>query len=371
MPREGKQIGAGSGFIIDDKGHAVTNAHVVNGADVVKVKLSDERELKAKVLGKDERLDVAVIEIQGAKNLPHVSLGSSAAMKVGEPVVAIGNPFGLGGTVTTGIVSAKSRSIGAGPYDDFIQTDASINPGNSGGPLFDLKGQVVGMNTAINASGQGIGFAIPSDAIREVLPQLIEHGHVRRGMIAAHIQGVDEPLAKALGLQTTKGALVGDVEKGGPADKAGLRSGDVITSVNGTTVAHAHDLPRMIAAHAPGSRVTLDVRRGTSTLSVPVTLGELRDEKPEASRQQEERQAAGPLGIELGDAKGAGALVQRVSPRGRAAGSLAPGDIIIEVDRQPVKSAAEAKAKIQAAGTGKPILLRVEREDATRWVAIE
>ncbi|MDF2693258.1 MAG: HtrA protease/chaperone protein, partial [Labilithrix sp.] len=178
-----KQKALGSGFIFDDKGHVLTNAHVVDGAETVKVRLSDERELRAKVKGRDERLDIAVLEIEGAKSLPFVPFGSSGVLRVGEPVVAIGNPFGLGHTVTTGIVSAKGRAIGAGPYDDFIQTDASINPGNSGGPLFDARGQVIGMNTAINPAGQGIGFAIPSDEIREVLPQLVADGHVKRGRL--------------------------------------------------------------------------------------------------------------------------------------------------------------------------------------------
>jgi serine protease Do len=370
---EGKRVGAGSGFVIDDKGHVVTNAHVVDGAETVKVKLSDERELNAKVLGTDERLDVAVLQIVGATNLPHVSLGSSAALKVGEPVVAIGNPFGLGGTVTTGIVSAKSRSIGAGPYDDFIQTDASINPGNSGGPLFDLRGQVVGMNTAISANGQGIGFAIPADAIRAVLPQLIEHGHVRRGRLGAVIQGVDEPLAKAMGLANTHGALVGDVETGGPAAAAGLRSGDVIVAVNGAPVAHAHDLPRMIGTFAPGARVTLEARRGGSTVNIPVTLAEIQEEKPTQGpkAQHQQQPATGAFGLDLGDVQGKGALVRRIAPTSPALGALASGDIIVEVEHQPVRSAAEARAKMQGAPGNKPILLRVEHDGSTRWVAVE
>lgn len=369
-PHVGKLVGAGSGFVFDDKGHVVTNAHVVDDASIVKVKLSDERELKAKVLGRDERLDVAVLEIQGATGLPHVSLGSSAGLKVGEPVVAIGNAFGLGGTVTSGIVSAKSRTIGAGPYDDFIQTDASINPGNSGGPLFDLKGQVVGMNTAINPSGQGIGFAIPSDAIREVLPQLLERGHVSRGRLGAQIQSIDEPLAKALGLGDTRGALVGDLENNGPAAKAGLREGDVIVAIDGHPVVHAHDLPRMIGAHAPGSKVALEAKRGSGNVNVSVTLGELQDEK-EAKPVQQAPASSGSLGLRLGNANGAGALVEDVSEAGPAAGVLVPGDVITEVDHQPVKTAADAKAKLQRATNDKPLLLRVEHEGLARWVAID
>src|SRR5208282_2230045 len=195
--------------LIDKQGHVVTNAHVIDDADVVKVKLTDDREYTAKVIGKDTRMDLAVLQLQNASDLPEpVALGSSDALRVGEYVVAIGNPFGLGGTVTMGIVSAKGRTIGAGPYDDFIQTDASINPGNSGGPLFNLRGQVVGINTAINPNGKGIGFAIPVDELKDVLPQLLTSGKVARGRIGVVIQGVDPALAKALGLDKPKGALV-------------------------------------------------------------------------------------------------------------------------------------------------------------------
>jgi serine protease Do len=219
-----KQRALGSGFIVDPGGKVVTNAHVVEGADEVKVRLADDREFDAKVIGRDRRLDLAVLQLAGAKDLPVAALGASEGLRVGEYVVAIGNPFGLGDTVTMGIVSAKSRAIGAGPYDDFIQTDASINPGNSGGPLFNLHGQVVGINTAINPNGKGIGFAIPSDALRDVLSQLETTGHVARGRLGVAIQPVDAPLAKALGLDHAKGALVGDVEADGPAGKVGMKS---------------------------------------------------------------------------------------------------------------------------------------------------
>jgi serine protease Do len=368
-----KQRALGSGFIFDDKGHVLTNAHVVDGAEVVKVKLADERELRAKVKGRDERLDVAVLELEGAKSLPFVPFGSSGALRVGEPVVAIGNPFGLGHTVTTGIVSAKGRAIGAGPYDDFIQTDASINPGNSGGPLFDSRGQVIGMNTAINPAGQGIGFAIPSDEIREVLPQLVADGHVKRGRLGVHIQDIDENLAKGLGLSDTRGALIGDVEKGGPADKSGLVSGDVVLRVGNTPVAHARDLSRTIAHHSPGSKVDLFVRRGHDTKMVSVTLAKLEDEQEtkSSSSRQGGGQETGALGIEVGDAEGGGALVRRVAPDGASAGVLEPGDVIVEADRKPVTSANDLRAKVREAPANKPILLRVKHGDSTRWVAID
>ncbi len=367
-----KQRALGSGFIFDDRGHVLTNAHVVEGADVVKVKLADERELRAKVKGRDERLDVAVLQIEDAKTpLPYVTFGSSADVRVGEPVVAIGNPFGLGHTVTTGIVSAKGRAIGAGPYDDFIQTDASINPGNSGGPLFDAQGRVIGMNTAINPAGQGIGFAIPSDEIKAVLPQLVANGHVKRGKLGVHIQDVDENIAKALDLGETRGALVAEVEEGGPADGSGLKSGDVVVRVGDAPIAHARDLSRTIARHAPGSKVDLVVRRGKETKTVSVTLGELSDPKAEKKSSRSDAPGAGALGLHVEDAQGGGARVMRVSPDGPAAGSLQPGDVIVEVDRQPVRSANDLRTKVRQAPADKPLLLRVKRGDTARYVVIE
>jgi len=372
-PETQKRRALGSGFLIDDKGRVITNAHVVDGADKVRVKLADEREYEAKVKGKDERLDIAVLELIGAKDLPYAQLGSSNATQVGEPVVAIGNPFGLGNTVTSGIVSAKGRAIGAGPYDDFLQTDASINPGNSGGPLFDARGQVIGMNTAIAPNGQGIGFAIPSDEIREVLPQLIASGHVSRGRLGVSIQDVDSKLASALSLSGTKGALVDDVEKGGPADKAGFTTGDVVVRAGNTDILHARDLTRAVARQAPGSKVDLVVRRGDKTVSLPVTLGKLEDEKSESRAKSSDTspESSGGLGLAVADAPGGGALVRRVAPDGLAAGSLEPGDIIIEVNKQPVQSASDLIGKTRAAAGSKPLLLRVKREGVTRYVALE
>lgn len=367
-----KQRALGSGFIFDEKGHVLTNAHVVEGADVVKVKLADERELRAKVKGRDERLDVAVLEIQGAKSLPFVTFGSSASLQVGEPVVAIGNPFGLGHTVTSGIVSAKGRAIGAGPYDDFIQTDASINPGNSGGPLFDAHGQVIGMNTAINPAGQGIGFAIPSDEIKEILPQLVADGHVQRARLGVHVQDVDENLASALGLGESRGALIGDVEKDSPAAKAGLASGDVVVRVGGVAIARARDLSRTIAHHTPGSKVDLVVRRGRETKTLSVTLARLEeDEKAQKAESRESRPGAGALGLQVEDAEGGGALVRRVLPDSPAVGVLQPGDVIVEVERKPIASARDLKAKIGEAGSDKALLLRVKRGGGAHYVVIE
>src|SRR5580693_8022707 len=294
-----KQQALGSGFLVDAQGHVVTNAHVVDGADEVKVKLADDREFKAKVVGKDERLDVAVLALESAPHdLPVAALGQSEGTRVGEYVVAIGNPFGLGNTVTMGIVSAKGRTIGAGPYDDFIQTDASINPGNSGGPLFNLRGQVIGINTAINPQGKGIGFAIPIDAVRQVLPQLVASGHVSRGRLGVLIQGMDEDLARALGMDRPHGALVEDVEAGSPAEKAGIKSGDVIVAVDGQDVPHSEELPRMVAQHKPGSQLRLKILHDRQSREVDVALAALSEEGEDPTDARS--QAPGSTGAQPG-----------------------------------------------------------------------
>lgn len=266
----------GSGFIIDDRGHVVTNAHVIDDADLVKVKLSDGRELEAKVRGKDDRLDVAVLEIH-AGDLPHVTLGSSDKTRVGEYIVTMGNPFGLGQTVTFGIVSGKDRALGAGPYDDFIQTDASINPGNSGGPIFDMRGDVIGIATAMNPNGQGIGFATPIDAVKDILPQLLEKGHVTRGKLGVVIQPVTPPIARAAGLDPPRGAFVSSVEPKGAGQRAGLRSGDIIVSVEGKRVARSLDLPRLVARHPPGAKLGITIVRGVTEKTMSVSLDPLAD----------------------------------------------------------------------------------------------
>ncbi|HEX4445101.1 MAG TPA: Do family serine endopeptidase, partial [Polyangiaceae bacterium] len=371
-----KQQALGSGFLVDKQGHVVTNAHVIDDADQVKVRLADDREYRAKVVGKDTRLDVAVLKLENPPaDLPVTALGSSDAIRVGEYVVAIGNPFGLGNTVTMGIVSAKGRTIGAGPYDDFIQTDASINPGNSGGPLFNLRGQVVGINTAINPEGKGIGFAIPIDAVRDVVPQLLATGHVSRGRLGVGIQGMDDDLAQAVGLDHPHGALVGEVEPGSPAEKASLKSGDVIVAVDGQDVAHAEDLPRLVARHAPGTQVRLGVLHERQKREVDVTLAALKDdgEKADSSAQGP---AAGPaghtsaLGIAVEEEDGH-VIVSRVSADGPSDGKLRPGDVIEEVGGQHVASAADLASKVHAAASGKPLLLRVKRGEQAIFVAVD
>jgi serine protease Do len=343
------------------------------------VRLADDREYRAKVIGKDVRLDVAVLKLEDPPaDLPTTSLGSSEALRVGEYVVAIGNPFGLGNTVTMGIVSAKGRTIGAGPYDDFIQTDASINPGNSGGPLFNLRGQVVGINTAINPQGKGIGFAIPIDAVRDVVPQLLATGHVSRGRIGVVVQGMDDDLAKAVGLDHPHGSLVEDVEAGSPGEKAGIRAGDVIVAVDGQDVPHSEDLPRLVARHAPGTQVKLAVLHGRQEHDVDVTLAAMKDEgehadvSPQgANESNADRTSA--LGIAIAEEDGH-VIVARVASDGPSDGKLRPGDVIEEIAGQRVVNASDLVAKVHAAATtssGQPILLRVKRGDQTQYVAIE
>lgn len=366
-----KQRALGSGFIVDGEGHVVTNAHVVENADHVRVRLADEREIDATVVGRDKKLDLAVLEMKDAKGVQAAALGSSDALRVGQYVMAIGNPFGLGHTVTMGIVSAKSRSIGAGPYDDFIQTDASINPGNSGGPLFNLKGEVVGINTAINPQGKGIGFAIPVDALKDALPQLLKSGHVARGKLGVLIQQVDEPLAKAMGLGRPRGALVGDVEAGGAASRAGLQTGDVIIRVDDSDIPHAADLPRTIARHAPGSKVKVTVVREREERSFDVALDELKDEvAAERHPGEPAHSSPSPLGIALTDSQ-EGVVVQDVQSGGAADGDLERGDIVLEVNQTAVKSAAEAANRIEKTPAGSPILFKVKRNGRTHFAAIE
>jgi serine protease Do len=363
----------GTGFIVDPAGFVVTNAHVVQGADEIKVRLSDERTLPAKVIGRDAALDLALLQIDGATNLSAVSLGDSDGLRVGDWVFAIGNPFGLGHTVTLGITSAKGRSMG-GLYDDFIQTDASINPGNSGGPLFNLKGEVVGIPTAIRQGAQGIGFAVPVNALREVLPQLRERGAVSRGYLGVRYQAVTDELAQGLGVTAKRGALVSDVEANTPGAKAGLQPGDVITSVNGAEVARFEDLARLIARHAPGSKVKLGVSRNGRPLELTTTL----DPRPDRDGDSDGSGSApgpasppkGRLGIMLEDAPGGGAVVRAIAPRSPAFGQLHPGDVILEVDKKPVRNGADLARRVEAQASGKVIVLRVRQGRQTNFVAV-
>jgi len=260
--QELKQQSLGSGFIIDKDGYIITNNHVVDGADEIKVKLADGKEYKAKVVGRDPKTDLALIKISSFfKDLPSLPLGDSDKMRVGDWVLAIGNPFGLEETVTKGIISATGRVIGSGPYDNFLQTDAPINPGNSGGPLINLSGEVIGINSAIIPSGQGIGFAIPSNMAKKIVPPLKEKGKVTRGWIGVSVQSITPEIAQALGLKETQGSLVGEVVPGGPADAAGIKRGDVIVSFDGKEIRKIADLPLLVAETPAGKTVNVKVIR--------------------------------------------------------------------------------------------------------------
>ncbi|MBI4841225.1 MAG: Do family serine endopeptidase, partial [candidate division NC10 bacterium] len=280
-PREFRQQAAGSGFIISKDGLIVTNNHVVEGAKEVTVTLASKEEYPAKVIGRDPKTDIALVKIVPKGTLPVAALGDSDHLRVGDWVVAVGNPFGLNNTVTAGIVSAKGRVIGAGPYDDFIQTDASINPGNSGGPLFNLQGEVVGINTAIIPNGQGIGFAVPVNLAKGLLPQLEAKGEVIRGYLGVNIQALTPELVKSLNLKDKKGALVADVTKGSPADAAGIKRGDVIIGFDGKEIAEMHSLPPLVAATPIGKEVPVTILRTGAEQTLRVTVGRMPGERGE------------------------------------------------------------------------------------------
>jgi len=344
MPKSFKTRSLGSGFIIDPTGYVVTNNHVVEGAEKIKVILIGGKEFKATIKGRDPKTDLALIHIVDAPpDLPFLKFGDSEAIRVGDWVLAVGNPFGLGHTVTQGIISAKGRVIGAGPYDNFLQTDASINPGNSGGPLLNLQGEVVGINTAILASGQGIGFATPSNIAKFVIPQLKEKGKVIRGMIGVQVQNVTPELAKTFHMAEPRGALVAEVNPGTPAEKAGIMRGDIIIDFNGHAIQEMNELPRMVADTPPGSKSTVKVLREGKEMSFTVTVTEMTEERQVAAKEEGGAKEA-PLGLEvknldpdlarkfrLRDNKGV--VVTQVEPGSPAAeAGLRPGDLLLEID---------------------------------------
>jgi serine protease Do len=379
--------GVGSGFVIDPNGYIVTNHHVVDGAKAVEVALSDGRNLQARVVGSDSETDVALLKID-ATGLPSIPLGNSAALKVAEPVMAIGNPFGLDHTVTVGIVSATGRFIGQGRYDDFIQTDAAINPGNSGGPLINTRGEAVGINSAIFSRGggfQGIGFAIPIDLARPVLAQLQASGKVVRGWLGVAIQPLTAELAKSFGISGTQGALIASVTEESPAAKAGLRPGDVIVGFDGKPVEGPRVLPVLVANTAVGRSVPLVIVRDGARRTVAVTVGNLADsqESRVASLGRPESRTSERLGLALTEVTPEvaqrfglqiekGVIVTGVKPDSPAAqAGLAPGDIIREVNRVPVQGLDDVERGIASGpGGADQVLLRVEREGAQRYVVI-
>jgi serine protease Do len=377
--REFKQKSLGSGFVIDREGYILTNNHVVEKASSIKVKLSDEKEYDAKIVGRDPKTDIALIKIDVNHELPSATFGDSDKLEVGDWVVAIGNPFGLEHTVTAGIVSAKGRVIGAGPYDDFIQTDASINPGNSGGPLLNLKGEVVGINTAIVSGGQGIGFAIPINVVQNLLPQLKSKGKIARGWLGVVIQKITPEIAKSFNLKETEGALVSDVMEQGPAEKAGIKRGDVIASFNGKKIKDNETLPRLVAATEIGKKVKVEIIRDGKPLGIEVVVGELPEEGLKASKKPDVEKDFGLViqditpeiakHLNLKDRNGVIATdVTPGSPAGDA--DIRSGDIIKEIGRKPIRNMADFKEAMKNANIKEGIVLLIKRENTTFYTVV-
>ncbi len=380
-----KSSALGSGFIISADGYIVTNNHVVEGADKVTVKLNDDKSagLAATIVGTDEETDLALLKVESPTPLPVLSFGDSEAMEVGDWVVAIGNPFGLSNTVTAGILSAKGRDIHAGPFDNFLQTDASINPGNSGGPLINMNGEVIGINTAISANGQGIGFAIPSNLASKVIKDLREGKKVSRGWLGVTIQDLDENMAKALGLKDAKGALIGSVMDDEPADKAGLRAGDVIIRVGDTPIDSASAVTRSVASLKPDTKVDVVVIRDGKEVTCSVKLGE-RASHTSAMQGNGQQSEGGELGVSVkplapedaralqlsGDVKGL--LVVGVNGNGPAAeAGVRTGDVIMSANLKPVTSADELLSIIRKEGKERgALMLQINRRGESFFITV-
>ena len=369
--------GQGSGFIISAEGTILTNAHVVDGADEVTVKLTDKREFKAKVLGIDKASDVAVLKID-ARNLPVLKAGSTSNVRVGEWVLAIGSPFGFENSASAGIVSAKSRSLPDGNYVPFLQTDVAVNPGNSGGPLFNMAGEVIGINSQIySRSGgyQGLSFAIPIDVAMNVEQQIVTHGKVSRGRLGVVIQEINQALAESFGLKKAAGALVSSVEKGGPAAKAGLEPGDVILGINGREVVNSSELPAIVATITPGDAAKLQIWRKGATREIDVAIGRFSDEKVASTDSPE--LAKGRLGVVVrpltaderrGAEVGGGVVVQEVAGAAARAG-MKPGDVILSLNDQRISSAEQLRSLVAKAG--KHVAVLVERGDSRIFIPID
>ncbi|ATQ70502.1 MULTISPECIES: Do family serine endopeptidase [Methylosinus] len=376
----------GSGFVITSDGYVVTNNHVVEHATQVEVSFDDGRTLPAKIVGTDKRTDLALLKISDGNKLAHVDWASTSP-RIGDWVIAVGNPFGLGGTVTAGIVSARGRDIGAGPYDDFLQIDAPVNRGNSGGPSFDERGQVIGVNTAIyspSGGSIGIGFAIPAEVAKDVIAALKDKGQVARGWIGVQIQPVTQEIAESLGLKSTKGALVAQPQRGGPADAAGLKSGDVITAVDGQKIDNPRELARRIATLGPGKTADITYLRGGSEKTARLKLGKLPSEKEAATETEddgvEQGSALAAYGIEVAPASelrgrggGEGLIVVGIDPNGSAAQKgLQQGDVILEANGRSMKRPGDLSDAIDAVKKEgrKSVLLRVKSQGGTRFVAL-
>jgi serine protease Do len=390
-PRMRKSNSLGSGFVIDPSGVVVTNNHVVGEASDIEVIFTDGSKLKAEVVGKDAKIDLAVLRVKPDKPLKAVKFGDSEKMRIGQWVMAVGNPFGLGGSVTAGIISARHRNIDSGSYDDYLQTDAAINRGNSGGPLFNLDGEVIGINTAIlspTGGSIGIGFAIPSNLARPVLDQLAQFGEVRRGWLGVQIQNVDESIAETLGLGKARGALVAGVDDRGPAKPAGIKKGDVIVKFNGDEVKESRDLPRMVAATPVGKLVEVVVIRDGKETPVNVTLGRLQDDKVAALTplQNDTTALKKALGLDLSPLTDdlrrrysikdgvKGAVITGVDPNSTAADKrLQPGDVIVEIGQQPVSSPSDVAKlldNLKKDGKKSALLYVANAQGDMRYVAL-
>ena len=372
----------GSGVIVDKRGYILTNNHVIERADEIEVRLSDKRKLKATVVGKDPKTDLAVIKVEAAENLPMVKLGDSGKIRIAEWVMAIGNPFGLDQTVTVGVVSAIGRSdVGITTYEDFIQTDASINPGNSGGPLVNMSGEVIGINTAIVATGQGIGFAIPINMAREVTDRLIAQGRVVRGWLGIGIQELTDELAAQFGVKPEEGVLVGNVMKDSPAEKGGLRTGDIIQEFNNTKITGVRQLQREVAQGPINAPAQVKVLREKQSLNLTVVLGEQPAETA-AAPSEGPAETAERFGFSVQDLTpelreqlkvpaGNGVVVSGVEDDGPAAkAGLRAGDVIAEVNRERVRSAAEFTRLLGQMRRGSNLLLLVQRDGNSRFVVV-
>ena len=392
-PHAEQRVALGSGFIIDPNGYVVTNNHVVANADKVTVVFQDGSKHPAKVLGRDAKTDLALLKIDAKEPLPYVSWGDSNAEQVGDWVLAVGNPFGLGGTVSSGIISARGRDIHSGPYDDYLQLDAAINRGNSGGPTFNLNGQVIGINTAIyspNGGSVGIGFAIPSSLAKPVIDQLREHGKVERGWLGVQIQEVTPDIAKSLGLPKQEGALVADITPGSPAAKAGLKQGDVILAFNGHEVAKVRDLPIVVAQTPVGEKAKVDVFRAGQEEHVDIAIGQM-PENPQVAQndrggeQQGSVEGTSALGLKLApltnqmrqragvpkDVKGV--VVTAIDDNSPLAElGIQPGDVIQQVNQQPVTTPQQAEAKLKQAQSSpeKSVLLLINRHGTNQYLAL-
>jgi len=379
-PKEFPQNSLGSGFIIDEKGYILTNNHVIEKADKIKVRLSDEQEFDAEVVGRDPKTDIALIKIESTKPLQSVTMGDSDKLQVGEWLIAIGNPFGLEHTVTAGIGSAKGRVIGSGPYDDFIQTDASINPGNSGGPLINMRGEVVGINTAIIAGGHGIGFAIPINMAKQVLPQLKEKGEVTRGWLGVMIQQVTPELAKQFGLDKSEGALVARVIEDSPAERAGIKREDIIIEFDHKKIHKMSELPRIVANTPVGKQVEVKIIRQGREKNLKIEVGELKEEKVAKAGEFTTEKEFGltvqgltpEIARHLGISEKAGVLVSEVkvgSPAHEA--GIRRGDIIKEIDRQPIEDLKGYRRQMTKLKGKNEILMLIQREENTFFVVLK